>query len=188
MLNHLKRISRNTIITGACIVAAAFPLYAADKGTVVGKISSLDETTETIMLMDDLVEVNCTDAKLRIKGVDDPAFTDLEVGDTVKIKGDADSSSVIDATKIKEPVKLNKKYDGRFSGETKKVNTSKKTFELLGQEIDAGSLSGISMGSRTIPFDKMVAGVEVYVNVSVKNEKLVAKTMEISSKSCNFCH
>ncbi|MCF6148692.1 MAG: hypothetical protein E3K37_08530 [Candidatus Kuenenia sp.] len=188
MLHRMKRITLNTVIAGIFGAAVAFPLYAANKGTVVGKISSLDETTETIMLMDELVEVDCIDAKLRIKGVDDPVFAELEVGDTVKVKGDAGGSSVIEASKVKTPVKLNKKYDGRFSGETRKVNTSKKTFELLGQEIDASNLSGVSMSTRTISFDNMVSGVQVYVNVSVKKGKLVAKTMEISSKSCNFCH
>lgn len=188
MLTHIRRITLNTVIAGMFTLAVAFPLYAANKGTLVGKISSLDETNETITLMDDLVEVNCTDAKLRIKGVDDPTLADLKVGDTVKVQGDAGSSSVIEASKVKEPVKLNKKYDGRFSGETRQVNTSKKTFELLGQEIDASGLSSVTMSSRKISFDNMVSGVQVYVNASVKNGKLVAKTMEISSKSCNYCH
>jgi len=85
-------------------------------------------------------------------------------------------------------VKLKKGYDGKLTGKTKSVNTSAKTFKICGQKVDAGSISGINMSSRTISFGKLRSGVSVDVYVKVKDSELVAKKMIIRSESCNFCH
>ncbi|BBO18954.1 conserved hypothetical protein [Candidatus Brocadia pituitae] len=177
-----------SFIAGICITGAVFPMTLFAKNKIVGAISSLDENTGMLTIIDNLVQVDASNAKIQKKGVDDAALSDIQEGDIVKITGTDNDSSVIKATSVKDPVKLKKNYDGKITGKTEKVNTSADTFRVMGQEVDAGNLPGVSMGGRTIPFDAMRPGVRVDVFVIAKDSKLIAKKMVIRSESCNFCH
>lgn len=176
------------IIMGIFITGAILPVVASAKDKIVGAVSSLDESTGALMIIDNLVQVDASNGKIKKKGVDNATLSDIQEGDIIKIKGSADDSGVIEATSIKDPVKLNKKYDGKITGKTEKVNTSADTFFVMGQKVDAGNLPYVIMGGRTIPFDNMRSGVSVDVYVIAKDSQLVAKKMVIRSESCNFCH
>jgi uncharacterized protein YrrD len=176
-------LSIGLLVTGVTLPAAAF---AKDK--IVGTVSSLDESTGALKIIDNLVQVDASNAKIKKKGVDNATLSDIQEGDMIKIKGNADDSGIIEATSIKDPVKLDKKYDGKITGKTERVNTSADTFSIMGQKVYAGNLSGVNMGSRTISFDNMRSGVSVDVYVMAKDSQLVAKKMVIRSESCNFCH
>ena len=104
------------------------------------------------------------------------------------IKGRDNGSGVIEATSIKDPAKLKKGYDGKLTGKTRSVNTSAKTFKICGQKVDAESISGISMSSKTISFGNLRSGVSVDVYVKAKNSDMAAKKIAIRSESCTYCH
>ncbi|MFN3532876.1 MAG: hypothetical protein ACK41Q_10255 [Candidatus Brocadia sp.] len=189
MFNQIKKcFMPGALIIGIFTTGAILPVVASAKGKIVGAVSSLDESTGALTIIDNLVQVDASNAKIKIKGVDNATLSDIQEGDIIKIKGSGDDSGVIEATSIKDPVKLNKKYDGKITGRTEKVNTSADTFFIMGQKVDAGNLPYVIMGGRTIPFDSMRSGVSVDVSVIAKDSQLVAKKMVIRSESCNFCH
>lgn len=175
------------LFVGMLVTGTAFPAMAA-KESLIGKVSTIDESAGTLMIAEDTIEIDANDASIRKKGVESATLADIAEGDTVKIDGSADSSTgVIQATKIKEPAKL-KGYDVKITGTTKNVNTSAKTFAVFGQQIKASGLSGVSMSSKTISFGNMRSGVSVDVYATVKDNTLFAKKLVIRSESCNFCH
>lgn len=183
-----KRFVSGAFIVGIFTTGAILPVAASAKDKIVGAVSSLDESTGAITIIDNLVQVDASNATIKVKGVGNATLSDLQEGDIIRIKGSADDSGIIEAISIKDPVKLNKKYDGKITGKTEKVNTSKDTFIIMGQTVDAGNLPSVIMGGRTIPFDTMRSGVSVDVYVIAKDSQLVAKKMIIRSESCNFCH
>ena len=189
MFNQIKKgFMPGSLIIGMFITGAVLPPIGLAKGKIVGAVSSLDESTGTLTIIDSLVEVDASNAKIKKKGVDNATLSDIQEGDIIKIKGSDDDSGIIEATSIKDPVKLNKSYDGKITGKTEKVNTSADTFFIMGQKVDAGNLPSVIMGGRTISFDTMRSGVSVDVYVIAKDSQLVAKKMIIRSESCNFCH
>jgi hypothetical protein len=183
-----KGFVSGALIMGIFITGATLPVVAIAKDKIVGAVSSLDESTGALTIIDNLVQVDVSNAKIKKNGVDNTTLSDIQEGDIIKIKGSAGDSGVIEAISIKDPVKLNKKYDGKITGKTEKVNTKADTFIIIGQPVDAGNLPYVIMGGRTIPFDKMRSGVSVDVYVIAKDSQLVAKKMIIRSESCNFCH
>lgn len=189
MFNQMKNgFVFGSFIAGICITGAVFPVTLSAKDKIVGAVSSLDENAGILTILDNLVPVDASNATIKKKGVDNATLSDIQEGDVIKITGNDNDSGVIEAISIKDPVKLNKNYDGKISAKTEKVNTSADTFRIMGQDVDARNLPGVSMGSRTIPFDAMRPGVSVDVFVVAKDSKLIAKKMVIRSESCNFCH
>ncbi len=185
--------TRKGFVSGAFIMGiftawAILPAAASAKGKIVGTVNSMDESTGSLTIIDGLVRVDAGTAKIKVNGVDNANLSDIQEGDIIKIKGSAEDSGIIEAMSIKDPVKLNKKYDGKITGKTEKVNTSKDTFIIMGQTVDAGNLPYVIMGGRTIPYDSMRPGVSVTVDVIAKDGQLIAKKMVIRSESCNFCH
>jgi hypothetical protein len=176
------------LIVGVLMTGTAISSFAGTKDTIVGAVSSIDDTALTLKVLNDLVEVDASSATIRVKGVKNATISDIAVDDVVMIKGSDNGSGVIEATSIKSPEKLKKGYDGKLTGKTKSVNTSAKTFKMCGQEVDAGSISSINMGGRTIPFGKMRSGVSVDMYVNAKSSGLVAKSIAMRSESCNYCH
>jgi len=176
------------LIVGVLMTGTAIPTFAGTKDTIMGAVSNIDETALTLKVLNDLVEVDASSATIRVKGVKNATISDIEVDDVVIIKGRDNGSGVIEATSIKSPVKLKNGYDGKFKGETKSVNTSAKTFKICGQEVDAGSISGINMSSKTISFSNLRSGVSVDVYVKAKSSDLAAKKIAIRSASCTYCH
>ena len=176
------------LIVGVLMTGTAIPTFAGTKDTIMGAVSNIDETALTLKVLNDLVEVDASSATIRVKGVDNATISDIAVDDVVMIKGSANSDGVIEATSIKDPVKLKKGYDGKLTGKTKSVNTSAKTFKICGQKVDAGSISGINMSSKTISFSNLRSGVSVDVYVKAKSSDLAAKKIAIRSESCTYCH
>lgn len=176
-----------SLVIGAFVAGTAFPANIFAKDCIIGKVSSIDDTNSSLMILKDLVEIDASNSKIRKKGVDNATLTDIEEGDIVKIEGNARRSGLFMAKRIKDPVRL-KGYDGMITGTTKNVNTSKKTFRMCGQDIDAGSISGITMSSRSIPFDKFRSGVSVDVYVKTGKSGLAAQKIVIRQESCTFCH
>lgn len=188
MLSHTRKgFSLHVLIAGVFVIGIALPAVAAKKESIIGKVSSVDESTGTIMIINDLVEADANDAKIRRKGVHDATISDIADGDVVRIKGSADRSGIIQASQIKDPVKL-KGYDAVISGTTKGVNTSAKTFSIVGQKVNAESLSGITMSGKTISFSNMRSGVSVDVYVNARGNSLIAQQISIRSESCTYCH
>ena len=176
------------LIVVVLMTGTAVSSFAGTKDTIVGAVSSIDGTALTLKVLNDLVEVDASSATIRVKGVDNATFSDIAVDDVVMIKGRGNGSGVFEATSIKDPVKLKKGYDGKLTGKTKSVNTSAKTFKICGQKVDAGSISGINMSSKTISFGNLRSGVSVDVYVKAKSSDLAAKKIAIRSKSCTYCH
>lgn len=183
-----KRFLYGALFFGISTTGTILPGVVSAKDKIVGTVSSLDESTGTLTIIDNLVEINVNNAKIEKRGLDNATLSDIQEGDIIKITGSADDAGLIEASSIKDPVKLNTKYDGKITGKTEKVNTSADTFYIMGQKVDAGNLAGVTMGGRTISFDNMRSGVRVDVYVIDKNSQLVAKKMAIRSESCNFCH
>ncbi len=175
------------LVVGILVIGTAFPALAKTKDSIVGTVSAVDGTALTINILNDLVEVDASGATIKVKGVQNATVSDISEGDVVKVNGSANSSGVIEATSIKDPVRL-KGYDGKLTGKTKSVNTSAKTFEICGQEIDAGSVSGINMSSKTISFGNLRSDVSVDVYVKAKSKGLAARKISIRSDSCTHCH
>lgn len=188
----VKKISKTltlwSLVVGMFTAGTTFPVLAGSKGSIIGKVSSVNEINDTLTLLKNIVEVDAGGAKIKVKGLDGATLSDINVGDIIKVTGTDNKEGIIEANKIKDPSKLNSSYDGKFTGETEDVSTSGETFAILGQEIDASSLSSVNMGSRTIPFSSMRSGVSVDVYVTVKSGNLVAASMTIRSESCGFCH
>ena len=176
------------LIVVVLMTGTAVSSFAGTKDTIVGAVSSIDGTALTLKVLNDLMEVDASSAKIRVKGVDNATISDIAVDDVVMIKGRGNGSGVFEATSIKDPVKLKKGYDGKLTGKTKSVNTSAKTFKICGQKVDAGSISGINMSSKTISFGNLRSGVSVDVYVKAKSSDLAAKKIAIRSKSCTYCH
>ena len=176
------------LIVGVLMTGTAMPTFAGTKDTIMGAVSNIDETALTLKVLNDLVEVDASSATIRVKGVDNATISDIAVDDVVMIKGRGNGSGVFEAQSIKGPVKLKKGYDGKLTGKTKSVNTSAKTFKICGQKVDAGSISGINMSSKTISFGNLRSGVSVDVYVKAKRSDLAAKKIAIRSKSCTYCH
>ena len=176
------------LIVVVLMTGTAVSSFAGTKDTIVGAVSSIDGTALTLKVLNDLMEVDASSAKIRVKGVDNATISDIAVDDVVMIKGRGNGSGVFEATSIKDPVKLKKGYDGKLTGKTKNVNTSAKTFSKCGQGVDAGSVSGINMSSKTISFSNLRSGVSVDVYVKAKSSDLAAKKIAIRSKSCTYCH
>ena len=176
------------LIVGVLMTGSAIPTFAGTNDTIMGAVSSIDEATLTLKVLNDLVEVDASSATIRVKGVDNATVSDIAVDDVVMIKGSDNGSGVIEATSIKDPVKLKKGYDGKLTGKTKSVNTSAKTFKICGQKVDAGSISGINMSSKTISFGNLRSGVSVDAYVKAKSSDLAAKKIAIRSESCTYCH
>ncbi len=176
------------LIVGVLMTGTAIPTFAGTKDTITGAVSNIDEATLTLKVLNDLVEVDASSATIRVKGVDNATVSDIAVDDVVMIKGSDNGSGVIEATSIKDPVKLKKGYDGKLTGKTKSVNTSAKTFKICGQKVDAGSISGINMSSKTISFGNLRSGVSVDAYVKAKSSDLAAKKIAIRSESCTYCH
>ena len=176
------------LIVGVLMTGTAIPTFAGTKDTITGAVSNIDEATLTLKVLNDLVEVDASSATIRVKGVDNATVSDIAVDDVVMIKGSDNGSGVIEATSIKDPVKLKKGYNGKLTGKTKSVNTSAKTFKICGQKVDAGSISGINMSSKTISFGNLRSGVSVDAYVKAKSSDLAAKKIAIRSESCTYCH
>ncbi len=175
------------LVAGVLVTGTAFPALAKTKDSIVGTVSAVDGTALTINILDDLVEVDASGATVKKKGVPNATVSDISEGDVVKVNGSANSSGVIEATSIKDPVRL-KGYDGKVTGKTKSVNTSAKTFKICGQEIDASGVSGINMSGKTISFGNLRSGVSVDVYVNAKSKGLAARKISIRSDSCTDCH
>ncbi len=182
-----KRFMPWSLLIGTLVAGAAFPAGIFAKDSIMGKVSSIDETNNALTILHDLVEIDASDAQVKKKGVDSATLADIEEGDIVMVKGNARSSGIIRAASIKDPVKL-RGYDGKISGKTKNVSTSKKTFSVYGQDIDAGNLSSVTMGSKSISFSNMRSGVSVDVYVKARNSGLVAEKVVIRQESCTYCH
>ncbi|MBM4066874.1 MAG: hypothetical protein FJ266_14785 [Planctomycetes bacterium] len=176
------------LVVGLLVIGTSIPVFAGASEGIMGEVSSIDEAALTLRVLNDLVEVDASNATIRVKGVDNATISDIAVDDVVMIKGSANSDGVIEATSIKDPVKLKKGYDGKLTGKTKNVNTSAKTFKICGQDVDAGSVSGINMSSKTISFSNLRSGVSVDVYVKAKSSDLAAKKIAIRSESCTYCH
>ena len=176
------------LIVGVLMTGTAIPTFAGTKDTIMGAVSNIDETALTLKVLNDLVEVDASSATIRVKGVKNATISDIAVDDVVMIKGSDNGSGVIEAKSIKSPEKLKKGYDGKLTGKTKSVNTSAKTFKICGQDVDAGSVSGINMSSKTISFSNLRSGVSVDVYVKAKSSDLAAKKIAIRSESCTYCH
>ena len=176
------------LIVVVLMTGTAVSSFAGTKDTLVGAVSSIDETALTLKVLNDLMEVDASNAKIRVKGVDNATISDIAVDDVVMIKGRGNGSGVFEATSIKDPVKLKKGYNGKLTGKTKSVNTSAKTFKICGQEVNAKSVSGVNMSSKTISFGSLRSGVSVDVYVKAKSSNLAAKKIAIRSESCNYCH
>ena len=78
------------------------------KDTIMGAVSSIDEAALTLKVLNDLVEVDASNATIKVKGVDNATIPDIAVEDVVMIKGRDNGSGVIEATSIKDPAKLKK--------------------------------------------------------------------------------
>lgn len=176
-----------SLVIGTSVAGIGFPTNIFAKDTIIGKVSTIDDTNSSLMILNDLVEVDASNSKIRKRGIDNASLSDIEEGDTVKIEGNARRSGPFMAKKIKDPVKL-KGYDGMITGTTKNVSTSKKTFRICGQDIGADSISGITMSNRSIPFDKFRSGVSVDVYVKAGKSGLTAQKIVIRQESCTFCH
>ena len=177
-----------SLVVGVFVTGTAFPVLAKTKDSIVGTVSSVDGTALTINMLNDLIEVDAGGAKIRKKGVENATVSDILEGDVVKVKGSVNSSGVIEATSIKDPVKLKKGYEGKLTGKTKSVNTSAKTFKIFGQEIDASGISDINMSGKMISLGNLRSGISVDVYVKAKNKGLAARNIIIRSDSCTYCH
>src|SRR3990172_4006482 len=120
------------LVGGLLVIGTAIPVFAGTSESIIGAVSSIDETALTLKVLNDFVEVDTSNATIRVKGV--------------------------------------------------------KNATICGQKVNAGSISGINMSSKTISFGKLRSGVSVDVYVKVKDSELVAKKMIIRSESCNLCH
>ncbi|HHT9144507.1 MAG: DUF5666 domain-containing protein [Candidatus Brocadiaceae bacterium] len=189
MFAQMKKgfVSRFLVI-GLLVIGTSIPVFAGTSASIMGAVSSIDGTALTLNILNDFVEVNASNATIRAKGVKNATLSDIAEGDIVWVKGKAHNSGSIEATRIKDPVKLGKEYDGKLTGETENVNTSAKTFKICGQKVDAESISGINMSSKTISFGNLRSGVSVDVYVKAKSSGLAAKSITIRSESCNYCH
>jgi len=176
------------LVVGLLVIGTAIPVFGGTSESIIGAVSSIDETALTLKVLNDFVEVDASSATIRVKGVDNATISDIALDDVVMIKGRGNGSGIFEATSIKDPVKLKKGYNGKLTGKTKSVNTSAKTFKICGQKVNAGSISGINMSSRTISFGKLRSAVSVDVYVKAKSSGLAAKSITIRSESCNFCH
>ena len=176
------------LVVGLLVIGTSIPVFAGTRESIMGAVSSIDETSVTLKVLNDLVEVDASNATIKVKGVDNATLSDIAVDDVVMIKGRDNGSGVIEATSIKDPAKLKKGYDGKLTGKTRSVNTSAKTFKICGQKVDAESISGINMSSKTISFGNLRSGVSVDVYVKAKNNDLAAKNISIRSESCTYCH
>lgn len=183
-----KGFASKILVAGLLVIGTSIPVFAGTRESIMGEVSSIDEAALTLKVLNDLVEVNASNATIRIKGVDNATISDIAVDDVVMIKGRDNGSGVIEATSIKDPAKLKKGYDGKLTGKTKSVNTSAKTFKICGQKVDAGSVSSINMSSKTISFGNLRSGVSVDVYVKAKSSDLAAKKIAIRSESCTYCH
>lgn len=176
------------LIVGVLMTGTSIPVFAGTSESIMGAVSSINEAALTLKVLNDLVEVDASNVTIRVKGVDNATISDIAVDDVVMIKGSDNGSGVIEAKSIKDPVKLKKGYDGKLTGKTRSVNTSAKTFKICGQKVNAGSISGINMSSRTISFGNLRSGVSVDVYVKAKSSGLAVKSITIRSESCNYCH
>ena len=176
------------LVVGVLVTGTAFPVFASSSDSIVGAVSSIDGTALTLNVLNDLVEVDASDAKIRVRGVNNATLSDIAVDDVVMIKGSAKSSGVIKAASIKDPVKLSKGYDCKLSGKIKSVDTSAKTLKMCGQKVNTGDISDINMNSRTISFGNLRSGVSVDVYVKAKSSSLAAKKIVVRSESCTYCH
>ena len=176
------------LVVGLLVIGTSIPVFAVTRETIMGSVSTIDETALTLKVLNDLVEVDASNATIKVKGVDNATISDIAVDDVVTIKGRDNGSGVIEATSIKDPAKLKKGYDGKLTGKTRSVNTSAKTFKICGQKVDAESISGINMSSKTISFGNLRSGVSVDVYVKAKNSDMAAKNISIRSESCTYCH
>lgn len=189
MIKQVKQgFVSGVFIAGLFVAGAAIPAVAATKDKITGVVSSIDEGTGAITIIDNLVHVNASNATIVFNRVDGASLSDIQEGDIIRIQGSADDSGVIEAVKVEDPAKLKDKYDGKITGKTEKLNTKEDTFIVMGQLVDASELSGVGMGGKTISFDQMRSGIRVDVSVITKNSQLVAKKMVIRSESCNVCH
>src|SRR3990170_8334806 len=102
------------LIVGVLMTGTAIPTFAGTKDTIMGAVSSIDETALTLKVLNDLVEVDASSATIRVKGVDNATISDIAVDDVVMIKGSDNGSGVFEATSIKDPVKLKKGYNGKL--------------------------------------------------------------------------
>ncbi|MBI5677876.1 MAG: hypothetical protein HZC52_05165 [Planctomycetes bacterium] len=189
MFEQMKKgfVSRFLVI-GLLVTGTSIPVFAANSASIIGTVSSIDGAALTLNILNDLVEVDTSNATIRVKGVKNATISDIVEGDIVLVKGKARNSGSIEATRIKDPVKLGKEYDGKLTGETENVNTSAKTFKICGKKVNAGSISSINMSSKTISFGNLRSGVSVDVYVKAKSSGLAAKSITIRSESCNYCH
>ncbi len=176
------------LVVGLLVIGTSISVFAGTRESIMGAVSSIDETALTLKVLNDLVEVDASNATIKVKGVDNATLSDIAVDDVVMIKGRDNGSGVIEATSIKDPAKLKKGYDGKLTGKTRSVNTSAKTFKICGQKVDAESISGINMSSKTISLGNLRSGVSVDVYAKVKNSDLAAKKITIRSESCTYCH
>ena len=176
------------LVVGLLVIGTSISVFAGTRESIMGAVSSIDETSVTLKVLNDLVEVDASNATIKVKGVDNATIPDIAVEDVVMIKGRDNGSGVIEATSIKDPAKLKKGYDGKLTGKTRSVNTSAKTFKICGQKVDAESISGINMSSKTISFGNLRSGVSVDVYVKAKNSDMAAKKISIRSESCTYCH
>lgn len=93
------------LVAGVLVTGTAFPALAKTKDSIVGTVSAVDGTALTINILDDLVEVDASGATVKKKGVPNATVSDISEGDVVKVNGSANSSGVIEATSIKDPVR-----------------------------------------------------------------------------------
>src|SRR5574337_88534 len=111
--DYMFRLFKKGFVSGSFIIGifatgTILPVVAAAKDKIVGAVSSLDESTGALTIIDNLVQVDASNAKIKKKGVDNASLSDIQEGDIIKIKGGANDSDIIEAIRIKDPVKLNK--------------------------------------------------------------------------------
>ena len=183
-----KGFVSGSLVVGLLVIGNSIPVFAGTSASIIGAVSSIDGTALTLNILNDLVEVDASNATIKVKGVKNATLSDIAEGDIVWVKGKAQNSGSIEATRIKDPVKLGKEYDGKLTGETKNVNTSARTFKICGQKVNAGGISDINMSSRTISIGNLRSGVSVDVYVKAKSSGLAARKIVIRSESCTYCH
>ena len=57
------------LIVGVLMTGTAIPSFAGTKDTIMGAVSSIDEAALTLKVLNDLVEVDASNATIRVKGL-----------------------------------------------------------------------------------------------------------------------
>ena len=89
------------LIVVVFVTGTDIPVFAGT--SITGAVNSVDGTSLTLRILNDLVEVDASNATIKVEGVDNATISDIAVDDIVKIKSSDNGSGVIEATSIKDP-------------------------------------------------------------------------------------